>query len=378
MGGGETVASAGKPRTASAESTQRLKQALAKLEAANAFAEQAVARSSPSSSASGRGANKHENHGNRGRQCNQTVYKMNNGMSYLPYAEQPKAVPPRFGQPSPAFSEEIVRKRLAEVDKPPPVRMQMPSSGQSSERDGEVHRGSQNHLPLRTGPVSYTLDTFAEFLQDPRRESSLSVAGITNETRMTRRKQQEEARARQKASRMDRQLSADRARVEYGQTSKEKKERQKRTEKLAQQAFDVAQIAAGHDYKKRSKRVILANTLSLIAQIVFVFDVSERPRLSPVLVRSLPTGAQRLTACSVNAPCHASGISKQATQPSSSGRPGTCTQVCVHLHDVRHHGLWVCADVDHDLVLNFVLRGKPLACPESCSSPFSAPGLCCS
>ena len=397
MGAGDTIAGAGKPRKAHAESHKRLQEALTKLEVADALAGMGVKRKANQKLSSGQSMSAdidERSDSERAISCKygasmRSIITMNNGMRYLPNGDQPKYVAPRFGQPAPALSEIAIRKRLSEVDEPPPT----PVKHSKSERELGSHdeydmRGSHTRVPPRSGHVSYNLKTFAGYL-DSHPESSLAVSAgvVTPEARMSRKKQQEEQKAKRMASRMERQLRAEKARVEYGMSSTEKKERDDRAARLAQQAFDAGQLKAGKDYKKLSTRVVAANLIAAGGQILFMFDVrahdanvpsawqdhlGQSPQstlllLSPlahersVAKRAAPFVTRR---CSLSPCCARTGVSKQRTEPPTFGGTGASSALCLLVHDLRHSRFRAFNKFHHHSLRHSVLRCKHFQRPD--------------
>lgn len=129
--------------------------------------------------------------------------------------------------------------------------------------------------------------TFAQALemQSLRNDDVHLDSGLSSEARRNRKRQQEERRAERKASRAQRQHEADAARVAYGLTNKDRKERKKNALKFNQRAFEATQLTAAADFKKRGTRVIVANLATLLSQMLLMSDV--RPRRAPHCCRQL-------------------------------------------------------------------------------------------
>jgi hypothetical protein len=134
---------------------------------------------------------------------------------------------PRFGRPAEQMPAESLRKMLHDAESMVPLSAKMArlaartssSKAEAASAEPPKSRGSRIELP----PVTYTCTTFAQALHELPNTSETLDGGMTTEQRLSRKQQQEELRARKKASRMERQLVADEARVAFGMTSKEKR-----------------------------------------------------------------------------------------------------------------------------------------------------------
>ena len=126
-------------------------------------------------------------------------------------------------------------------------------------------------------PVTFQTPTFAQALEAQYMSGLENIdGGMTTEQRLTRKRQQEELKAERMKTRAKRQGEADEARVLFGMTTKEKKERKDRAMKLEQQQFEATQATAGRDFVKRSRMIFVANWIALSSQLLFIFDVRNR------------------------------------------------------------------------------------------------------
>jgi hypothetical protein len=135
---------------------------------------------------------------------------------------------------------------------------------------GNAERSSES---TSTRMLKFETPTFAQALAD-RSAGLRGLDGVlSNHARQSRKREQEEHRATRQASRLERQLAADQARLEYGLSTKEKQERKDRALKLEVQAFEASQATAGTDYVRRARFVFVANFIALMSQLIFVFEV---------------------------------------------------------------------------------------------------------
>ena len=219
-----TIATAGTPRSVPADATRRMQASMAKLQAANALAQtgapkqqqkqrsdECAAAAMISSSTAGSSSEPLDRN---------KPMRMNNGMTYLPYQEQPKKAP-IFGTAARPLSVAEVQKKLREVDAPPkpPAKLKEKQSATSGKADAVAPVRKY----ARTGSVKYEHTTYAQWLDSGTGNEKMVLTTFTNEQKQTRKQKQEEDKARKKMGRMERQIIADQKRVEYGFTSKEKK-----------------------------------------------------------------------------------------------------------------------------------------------------------
>ena len=150
-------------------------------------------------------------------------------------------------------------------------------TGRTQEDDDE-HEGPRKKFSLVTYAQSKNLDS-----EDLDGVGSLD-GGLAGGARAARKRALEEQRAMRHQSRAKRQEAADEARVDFGMTTKEKKERSNREARLEQQALAASQATAVSDFRLRAARIFIANIIALITQMAFIYDVSGLRRCSPLLV----------------------------------------------------------------------------------------------
>jgi len=200
------------------------------------------------------------------------VVKMCNGMMLQP--EHSKAPPTKRRQTDP-MSLSALRSQMEEMEAPNTSVRKLPalSSGPSSQQNAHMAIESSSEQPVVRN-VKYETLTFAQAVAEQALGGLEGLDGVmTNAARANRKREQEEKRARLQASRGERQAEADKARVDYGLTTKEKKERKDREIKLEGQQFAANQATAGSDFVRRARRVFIANCVAIISQLLFVFEV---------------------------------------------------------------------------------------------------------
>ena len=183
------------------------------------------------------------------------------------------------------LSSQKVHDLLVDIEQP-----YVPTGSQagSSRRGGaEDH----SHMACSTrGSVQLTYRTFAETAGGDGLDGHPS-ASEGAQGRLNRKEQREEARAKRIASRAVRQAAADDARVRYGLSAKDRKDRSKREEKLKALVFDAAQADAVRQFGHRAWRVILANLIALTSQVFFLYDVYQP--VAAYKLKSRPAGIEK-------------------------------------------------------------------------------------
>ena len=218
------------------------------------------------------------------------TYKMCSGMYFRTdsgSAPESSGIAPR------PMSDEALRKQMDEMLDSSPNRKKMPSmpSRRSLLQEGVVYftrESSATDYATDVRDVKWTSQTFAEQIAEQGSSGLEGLAGMTNEARRNRKREQEEKRASRLASRQDRQFHADQARVDFGPTTRDKKERRERQEKMDKNAFLAAQASAGKDFSRRSRRIIVANGVAIISQVLFVYDAYQGKSVE----LNLPSGQQ--------------------------------------------------------------------------------------
>jgi hypothetical protein len=181
-------------------------------------------------------------------------------------------------------SLESLHKMMAEMEESKPFKP--PAIESASQRDREQrHLGSceeTGDTHVITGrPVSFETKTFAQAVQDSYGENMMPLSTMTDRQKRSRKEQQEADRARRAASRFERQTEADEAKIHFGLSSTEKKERAKRAERMEQQQYDNQREKAVTTFARRSRRVLLSNFIALITQVRAATRTLHHTHLTP-------------------------------------------------------------------------------------------------
>jgi hypothetical protein len=159
------------------------------------------------------------------------------------------------------------------------------TSRTNGKREGtNIATAASLHVPLEAHAIpsyestqrviSYDTKTFAQALEDLNSDGVSGAMSNDGRHKRNRKREQEEKLAARQASRAQRQLAADEARVAFGLTSTEKKARKNRAVKAEEQQFAKMQATAGKDFIKRARRAFAANFVAIVAQLMFIFEVS--------------------------------------------------------------------------------------------------------
>ena len=94
-----------------------------------------------------------------------------------------------------------------------------------------------------------------------------ALRSMSSEALSRRKREKDEERARRKQGRLARQAEADNAKIAFGLSYTEKKERAKRAERMEQNTFDVQRERAVRGLGGRSRRVLITNLVAVLTQV---------------------------------------------------------------------------------------------------------------
>jgi hypothetical protein len=175
----------------------------------------------------------------------------------------------RYGSSTRPASIESLRRMMAEMEEPKAfTRPTVPfasSRGHEQRSFGMYEETGDTDVTGRA--VSFETKTFAQSVQESYVDNMATLSTMSDTQRRNRKEQQEAEKARRAGSRLERQAQADEAKIQFGLSSTEKKDRAKRAERMDQQQYDSVREKAVASLTHHARRLLLSNFIALITQV---------------------------------------------------------------------------------------------------------------